>query len=299
MIGKLRLALYLILSTAGPALGQEWELGLFGGVSNYTGELTHDQILYFDETRFAGGFTALYNISPRFSARSNLLYGSIQGKDENAEDANFTGRNLSFRSDIFEVSMLGQFYLTGYDISEPKISRSGSAYLFGGIALFNFDPQAQVLEDAPQQMLDGGYQVNDWVSLQELGTEGQGQVQVGQNETQGEVRELYSLTTFSIPFGIGYKYPFGDRISLGFEVGTRLTFTDYLDDVSKRYPLITENNGYQNLKKGVVTAYFSDRTTNGSSSQNDFRGDPTDNDWYHFAGFTLTYTIMPDRCFYF
>jgi hypothetical protein len=167
------------------------------------------------------------------------------------------------------------------------------------VALYNFSPEAQVGEDVPQALVDRGFEAGQWVSLQELGTEGQNQIQVDQGEDEGSVEELYALTTISLPIGIGYKVPLGRKFSVALEAGTRITFTDYLDDISKKYPLITEDNGYQNLNKGVVTAYFADRTPNNSSESGEFRGDPTDNDWYHFAGITVTYTILPDRCFFF
>jgi hypothetical protein len=39
----------------------------------------------------------------------------------------------------------------------------------------------------------------------------------------------------AIPFVVGVKYSFNDRINVGFEVVHRFTNTDYIDDVSKDY----------------------------------------------------------------
>ena len=40
---------------------------------------------------------------------------------------------------------------------------------------------------------------------------------------------------FAIPFGVGLKYSFNERINIGFEIVHRFTNTDYLDDVSNTY----------------------------------------------------------------
>jgi hypothetical protein len=40
---------------------------------------------------------------------------------------------------------------------------------------------------------------------------------------------------FSVPFGVGLKYSFNERINAGIEVVHRFTNTDYLDDVSTTF----------------------------------------------------------------
>ena len=79
----------------------------------------------------------------------------------------------------------------------------------------------------------------------------------------------YNQRSFSIPFGAGVKYSLGNRVGLAFEWRMHKTFTDYLDDVS--------NVDTEGLK----------------------RGDTSTNDWFSYAGITLTYKfdlIGNQRC---
>ncbi len=88
-------------------------------------------------------------------------------------------------------------------------------YLFGGVGFFHFNPRAKYN--------------NEWVNLRNIGTEGQGLPQYPN-------RKKYFPVQVAIPLGIGIKYNYTRQISFSFEYGYRLTFTDYIDDVSKTYP---------------------------------------------------------------
>ena len=92
-------------------------------------------------------------------------------------------------------------------------------YVFGGIGIFHFNPYT--------------YYAGSKIYLQPLGTEGQG-IAIYPD------RKFYSLAQFENPFGIGFKYKVSPRILVGIEFSSRLLYTDYLDDVSKKYPDQTE-----------------------------------------------------------
>lgn len=258
-------------------LGQEWEFGTFLGASNYNGDLAHQSIV-LKETHPAGGLLTRYNFNKALSLKSQIYYGTISGSDENAPEGNWRRRrNLSFRSRILELGAQLEVNFTGFWTTDER-NRS-SPYGFIGLSVFNFEPEAKI---------DG-----EWVSLQPLGTEGQG-------TTAYNEREKYALTQVSIPFGLGYKLAFNQHWSVGAEVGFRKTFTDYLDDVSRTY--VTEE--LLEATHGELSARLSDRTdevvegdvnrTNGEE-----RGNPTTQDWYFFTGLTITYTIVPGTCYTF
>ena len=65
----------------------------------------------------------------------------------------------------------------------------------------------------------------------------------------------------TIPFGVGYKYRFNDRVTLGCEWGMRKTFYDKIDNISNPGP-------------------------DGSWSPSH------NNDWYSFAGIYLTFRVF-------
>ena len=140
-------------------------------------------------------------------------------------------------------------------------SASFSPYLFGGIAFYKFNPQAE---------LDG--QLFD---LQLLKTE-------GQSLPQYPERLPYELKQLSVPFGFGFKYALSENINIGLEVGIRKTFTDYLDDVSLTYPDLS-------LFDDPNAALLSDRSPDPRTNLGKGRGDTKPTDWYFLSGFTISY----------
>ena len=86
---------------------QDWEFGIFAGGSNYYGDLAPFAPVMLKETKPAIGGLVRYNLSERIALRGNLTYGQISGDDANF-NSNYKNnlRNLSFRSDILEVSFM-------------------------------------------------------------------------------------------------------------------------------------------------------------------------------------------------
>jgi hypothetical protein len=240
------------------------EVGVFLGGCYYIGDL--NPLIHFNQfTKPAGGLVFRYNINPRLSARANLLFGSIEGHDSYSTSASAIQRNLNFKSPINELSAQLEFNFFDYAIGNDK--KKFSPYLFLGIAGFKFNPSGE---------LPNG----DWVALQPLGTEGQGL-------DGGATKKKYKLIQMSIPFGLGAKVNLSKNIGISFEWGMRKTFTDYLDDVSKKY--------YDPAKlaaaHGGTSAVLSDQSIGTDSHFSDVgrqRGNPTTKDWYSFAGIVLT-----------
>jgi hypothetical protein len=180
---------------------------------------------------------------------------------------------------MLDIGVNGELNITGFLAGSKKYLTS--PYLFAGLSVFKFDPEAYDND------------TKEWVRLQPLGTEGQG-------TTRYNDRHKYALTQISIPIGFGMKHNFAENWNLGFEIGVRKTFTDYLDDVSSTY---VEYN-YLESTSGSLAARLSNRTGELSGTRIEYtsknmRGNPTNKDWYLFAGITLTYTIMQGSCYQF
>ena len=256
----------ILLLVVAPLLGtsQKWEVGLFGGGSNYIGDVSDG--LETGDTYPAVGGLLRYYVTPYFNMRFGITYGVIGGHDGNSYNPDKFERNLSFKSNIYEIALIPEFNVLGFRDGTGNFS----PYLFAGVAAFNHNPQAL-------------YQ-GEWIDLQPLGTEGQG-------TTAFPDREPYSLWGVAIPFGMGFKIGFGDGLNAGIEFGARKTFTDYLDDVSTTYVdrdiLLIEN--------GQLAADLSNRSgelgTYIDFDSRDPRGNPTNQDWYMFGGITITYTL--------
>jgi hypothetical protein len=237
------------------------EVGVFGGVSYYVGDLNPSK--HFLGSMPALGIIYRYNISPRFALKVNGYYGTLKGSDATSKEN--VERNLSFRSPITDISAqieLNFFrYITGHD------RYFISPYIFAGLSLFYFNPKAE---------LNG-----TWYALQPLGTEGQGTTIPGTSNR-------YSLTSVGIPFGLGLKYSPAKFLCIGFEWGLRKTFTDYIDDVSTVYVdpirLAAENT--------EIAAELANRTGQ-PIEPNIQRGNSKTKDWYSFAGLFVQFRIKP------
>lgn len=271
-----------------------------GGASNFLGELGgRDQegsdFIWDLETRvFKPAITLGYRyfIKKNIALRAQFSYAVVAGDDALTKERFRSNRNLHFRSNIFEAAIIAEYVFyevrPGHRYSLEGVKgmkpRAGQIYCFAGIGAFRFNPQAKVDES--------------WYDLRPLGTE-------GQNLSQGA--EEYSRTSIAIPLGLGYRWRFlsNQHLFLGVEIGHRITFSDYIDDVSTEY---ISQNALQtqvglSAEENSLAAYFADpslgyfigddgnQTPLNSTSTGEQRGDPTDNDSYLFAQVTLGYTL--------
>ncbi len=273
------LASFFALILAAPVFAQKSEFGVMVGTSFYNGELNRKKLFFLPKLAFGGFYR--HNFNDHFSAKLCFLYGNVEGNDALSANAEQIQRNLSFKSVVAEFS--GQIEINFLPFVAGDTKTRFTPYIFGGFGIFKFNPKAYV--DAGDYVIDNTtYTVDNggWYALMPLGTEGQG-------TTAYPDRKKYSLTSFSIPFGIGFKFNIANGVGFGLEWGMRPTFTDYLDDVSATYanPL--------NLRSEYtdVAAVLSDRSTSGSTEPNvgRQRGNSTNKDWYSFAVATLSYTI--------
>ena len=244
---------------------RSWELGAFAGLSNYGGDLqqTHFELA---TTHAAQGVYIRHYLNPTLSVKASFLKGAIEGADANYEDLLIRQRNLSFRSDLYEVALTAEVALGVYGAGGK---RTAAPYFFTGLAAFHFNPQA---------LHDG-----TWIDLQPLGTEGQGSRMYPGNNP-------YKLTQVSVPVGFGFNFRVQQRIVLGYEFGYRHTFTDYLDDVGGVYPDIPAYYKEDPLAAGLsyrVREVRGHTATDAGYPTGEERGDSSTNDHYFFGGFTV------------
>lgn len=263
-------AFLIALQGIAPAVrAQSSEFGALVGTTFYLGDL--NQARLFKNSHLAGGFMYRYNISPRWAIKADFLFGKVSASDVGTL---YAKRNLSFMSPITELSVQAELnFLKLYNA--PQQNRF-SPYIFAGVTLFSFNPQAQ-------------HRNGTWYELQSLGTEGQ-----GIPDSLGVAAKRYSLTSFAIPFGIGFKFTIGRHISLGAEWGIRYTFTDYLDDVHGNY----YDNDILREQHGSIPADLADRTPERINPETELpypyneagtqRGNTTTTDIYSFAGIFFT-----------
>ena len=255
-----------LLLIGSAAFSQRIHVGIFGGLSAYSGDLT-DKIFPKKVTNGAIGITANYELMEQVMIRGGFTYTIVGGADRFSDDDSLIARNLAFETKITEFSLLGEYYF--FNLSEQKFS----PYLFAGMAVFHFNPYD----------FNGSTQK---IFLKPLSTEGEGL-------SQYPDRKAYSLTQLALPFGGGIKYAINDNLRIGLEMGLRKLFTDYLDDVSTTY---VDPNDLLAAKGqlAVDMSYRGDELPGGNPNypaKGAQRGGSNHKDWYYMLGLHLTYRL--------
>jgi hypothetical protein len=188
-------------------------------------------------TRPAFGVVLSHRFGPRYSLTGTFMYGTLRGSDnesadpDNEIDVARYFRNLSFRNRIKELTVVASIDL--WDNQNTYITRvKWTPYAFAGLSLFHHNPKAL----APQFQVDGVTplaEAGKWVSLHDLGTEGQ-KSDLKETDVNHGIKQ-YSKVQIAIPFGLGVRYKYNQLIDFSFEFGFRYLFTDYIDDVSRNY----------------------------------------------------------------
>lgn len=235
-------------------------LTVLGGFSNYTGDLQEKKFT-LEQSGVAFGAGLSYEIMPKLLLRGTLTKGRISADDKFSSRPLNRERNLSFFSNIYEAALVADYTL--FDLTQYKLS----PYVFAGGAFFRFNPIAYDRSGRA-------------VALRTLSTEGQGIV---------SGRTQYRIITISVPFGAGVRMRVTDNVYLGYEMGIRKTFTDYLDDVSSTYidrDVLLASRG----ERAVQMAFRSDELKSDLvyPPANTIRGGSRYKDWYYFSGITLS-----------
>ena len=143
-------ALFFIVP--GGVSGQYMELGFNGGFSQYFGDLQSGFVA--SETHVNFGVFGRFNYRRRLAFRAQFLQTNLSGNDANQKKISTVqyNRNLSFKSRLFELSVLGEFYLSAYDIRAGKVS---APYVFAGVLGYTYF-KYQRKTKSEQQSADNG-----------------------------------------------------------------------------------------------------------------------------------------------
>jgi Domain of unknown function (DUF6089) len=266
----------------------KFEAGISLGPSNFLGDLggrlgkgkTFIKDNNFQLTRFMPGI--FVSVAPNEIINFRLMFniGKLEGADSvikgkgGWEEAR-RARNQHFKSPLLELFVGAEFYPTAIFESDPTdLYRKLRPYGLIGVGVFHFNPKAQYVTPNGRR---------EWVELKPLRTEGQGMA----NHPD---RKEYSLTQMNVPYGVGVKYFFNEKFNLSLEIVNRITFTDYIDDVSTKY--IDAQDFYDYFGAGSATADIARQMANKSAFANggnyrpsygpgSKRGNPNQNDSYY------------------
>lgn len=234
-------------------------LTFFGGFSNYSGEL-QERRFTINQAHAAFGAGLSLELKPKWFLHGTLKKGKVSGNDKFSKRPENRARNLNFYSNIYEAALTLEY--TFFDLQVNK----WTPYINAGAALFRYNPHGE------------GYR-----ELRQYSTEGQGFI---------DGIEPYRIITLSLPVGAGLRVRITDNTYLGYEIGIRKTFTDYIDDVSKTY--VDQDLLFLNRGQDAVDVAFRaddlDRTL-AYPAAGTLRGSPKTKDWYYFSGITLSIGI--------
>jgi hypothetical protein len=194
------------------------------GACNYVGDLDPGQSFIspaISKTGIhLGLFGGMYRWTPRISFRGAVAYNMIRGNDAvsdgTGDDVYRRIRNLSFVNHMFEIKadmIYDIFANKGTYLKRPDYV----PYVFWGIAVFYQTPYAQLNNKT------GAYN--------NLRTYNEGKNSEGMS---------VSPIQMAIPIGLGFRKKLNKEWDFAFEIGWRITFTDFLDDVSGNYSNLSE-----------------------------------------------------------
>ncbi len=255
---------FFLIFFASASIAQPVRLQLSGGFANYSGDIQQRMFtLKQANTVISAGGT--FSITDKFALRSDYSFTRL-GADDKLNKQELRVRNLNFKTIIQELTLMGE-----YDFADLSVQRF-SPYVFAGIGIFHFSPYT--LDTAGKK-----------VYLVGLSTEGQGLPEYS-------ARKVYKTTQFNIPYGAGIKYALSDDLYVGFEIGFRKLFTDYLDDVSTTY---ADRNVLLN-RKGAEAAAFAFRGDELKPplpypAAGTLRGNSKKNDYYYYGQFRVSFRM--------
>ena len=265
LLHTIKISLVFMSLTFSNVIGQTNEVGIFLGGSLFKGDIgVHRNEHIIHNMRPTFGFQFKRNFNYHFGISFNANKSELYSADSYSSDVFELTRNLNFRSKITELSLFLEFNFRPYMSREPE--HNVSPFVFAGITKFFFNPQAQH---------DNG----TWYDLRPIGTEGQG-------SDFYPNKNLYDLDGIAIPFGFGYKFNVYDVLTLSLNISWRITFTDYLDDVSTTYIDVT--------RLDEIDAELVDQS-NKKFTPGFQRGDPYNNDKYGFLGIHILYSIKDPK----
>ena len=255
------------------SIAQENEFGFWAGTAVYLGDLNPN--MSFKNARWGSGVFYRYNLNNRMAFRGEFNYGFLDAADKRIKRYPYLqARNLSFQTHIAELAATFEINFFKYSLTKSRGTKLWTPYIFIGGSLFYYNPYTQ---------LNGNK-----YTLESVGTEGQ------KSANRPTRNRGYDQYTFAIPYGLGVKIALNRNWALNIEASSRITFIDYLDDVSGNYAEYEDVNYFVN---GVnVGPILTDKSTDKIGIPGKQRGTSKDKDRFMFVGVGLTYTINTIKC---
>ena len=262
--------LSVVVNVVAQRVFYRYEVGGNLGLSNYIGDINP-----LPTSKGSKPFLTIWGkrYFNQFSAfKAGISRFEISASDANTNSEWQKNRNLSFSTVITDFSLVVEHNFLPYLPGERGFRFT--PFFNAGLSFYKFNP---IAVRKGREFL-----------LNDFGTEGQ------KFKTQ-RVGSPYKLNGFAIPVSGGFKFnPFGFW-SFGIEAGARLTFTDYLDDISTIYPSLDKFTT-DNMENAGKLSHRWQEINGKSAAKGKMRGNSTFKDNYIYFGATITYSIPSSSC---
>jgi len=271
----LQLCLVSSLLLISPLAKSQSDLEINGaiGIASYYGDLVQSDHAFFTQPSYAISVGAAHYFSPHWSIRGDFSLLQVKAADSKNKRADLVARNLSFKSNVWDISVAGQYDVFDLTAGEKTVT----PYVFLGVGFFHYNPYTTDRN-------------GNKVYLQLEKTEGQGLAAYPD-------RKPYKLTQLQLPFGLGVKYALNENIVLALELKYRYIDTDYLDDVSEAYP----EKAYLDARDPTTArlTWRADELPGGAPYPakvgNLARGNPDNNDSYYTFQAKFTWRLKSNK----
>lgn len=271
----------LTLSTLlwGNAYAQQWEVGVHGGATGFMGDVNPDNPFYLKNA--GGGFFVKRNLNSTWGVQLGYSYLRLHANDKDDSDPYRNARGHFFYNNVHELAARADFNFFRF-IPGQSINRY-TPYLFAGLAVIKHNPYVN-FKDAKK------------INLDDL------QLQVDDAGDPIKTKKI----AIALPIGAGFKYNISGPWSVGAEIGYRTAFNNNLDNISGNYPLSAEvpkglpADFHPSTEQPVNLLWQNIAFPNGDfdTYKGKAKGHGRKRDGYMTAGFTLTYTFIDKRCYW-
>ena len=242
-------------------IDRKWMATGGAGYAQVLGDLSNPGNYFDSKLNIVGGLQ--YRVADRVNASLNLMAFQLAASDlEIDPELNTRSRGLSFVSNNLELSALASVSLFP-GAARFRDRKLINPFVFAGVGVLLFDPRGEVpefLKDASGDTLMAVPRAGDMVSLKRY---------------QTERPNTYGRFAFVIPVGVGARIKVTPFLDITAQVSNRITFTDYLDDVSgPGYPDLDQFD--LSVPEDVTAAALSAP----SGLRGTTRGNPESDDYY-------------------
>jgi hypothetical protein len=190
--------LFFVLFSIQTLQAQTWSLGLAAGGTSYNGDMSINLNTFAPQMRPALGLLARFYIADQF-----VIRGQVNGARLYADEKKYPTKELwekrgfNFQSQIVELNAVAEW---------RPFKNAFQPYIYGGMGGMMFDSQTFYNEP------------NSVISSEDIAK---------------DKKASYAHTMVIFPVGAGFEYLFNEDFSIGLDLSSRISTSDYIDGLSK------------------------------------------------------------------